>query len=317
MIQPSDEDIYAAADAVLACGRSATAERVRAHLGCGDPQRIGALLDRWWICLLDRLQRNTLPAPINHALSMLWEQATAQGRQEAEQAFSAQRQVGVEKAHNMEKSFAKRRQQLEGLLAKERRVFTNQRQRLLDRNERLREQLRQSRTIIKEAKVAVRFAEQELNKMQRHLGLYEVIDAQRRRHAHKQTLEFDAMTQELCRLFTYGADPSAISASASASASATKDADCNLWRDFAPLLEAAQHRLTPWLDELRRQLSVAPVQALEPDDYQRARSFAQAQVLKQLLDELRLQAVGYSAAVDELFFQLMPLYLQARQTLKD
>jgi hypothetical protein len=315
MIQPSDEDIYAAADAVLASGRSATAERVRAHLGCGDPQRIGALLDRWWICLLDRLQRNTLPAPINHALSMLWEQATAQGRQEAEQAFSAQRQVGVEKAHNMEKSFAKRRQQLEGLLAKERRVFTNQRQRLLDRNERLREQLRQSRTIIKEAKVAVRFAEQELNKMQRHLGLYEAIDAQRRRHAQKQALEFDAMTQELCRLFTYGADPSAISASASASA--TKDADCNLWRDFAPLLEAAQHRLTPWLDELRRQLSVAPVQALEPDDYQRARSFAQAQVLKQLLDELRLQAVGYSAAVDELFFQLMPLYLQARQTLKD
>ncbi|KPG96280.1 DNA-binding protein [Pseudomonas sp. RIT-PI-r] len=313
MIQPSDEDIYAAADAVLASGRSATAERVRAHLGCGNPQRIGVLLDRWWICLLDRLQRNTLPAPINHALSMLWEQATAQGRQEAEQAFSAQRQVGVEKAHNMEKSFAKRRQQLEGLLAKERRVFTNQRQRLLDRNERLREQLRQSRTITKEAKVAVRFAEQELNKMQRHLGLYEAIDAQRRRHAQKQALEFDAMTQELCRLFTYGADPSAISASAST----TKDAGYNLWRDFAPLLEAAQHRLTPWLDELRRQLSVAPGQALVPDDYQRARSFAQAQVLKQLLDELRQQAVGYSAAVDELFFQLMPLYLQARQTLKD
>jgi hypothetical protein len=313
MIQPSDEDIYAAADAVLASGRSATAERVRAHLGCGNPQRIGALLDRWWICLLDRLQSNTLPAPINHALSMLWEQATAQGRQEAEQAFSPERQVGVEKAHNMEKSFAKRRQQLEGLLAKERRVFNNQRQRLLDSNERLRELLRQSRTIIKEAKVAVRFAEQELKKTQRYLGLYEAIDAQRRRQAQKQALEFDAMTQELCRLFTFGADPSAISASASA----TKDADFNLWRDFAPLLEAAQHRLTPRLDELRRQLSVAPGQALEPDDYQRARTFAQAQVLKQLLDELRHQAVGYSAAVDELFFQLMPLYLQARQTLKD
>jgi hypothetical protein len=311
MIQPSDEDIYAAADAVLASGRNATVERVRAHLGRGNPQRIGALLDRWWICLLDRLQRNTLPAPINHALSMLWEQATAQGRRDAEQAFSRQRQVWVENAHIMEKSFAQGRQQLEGLLAKERRVFTNQRQRLLDSNERLREQLRQSRTIIKEAKVAVRFAEQELSKTQRHLGLYEAINAQRRRHAQKQALEFDAMKQELCRRFTFVADPFVIPASA------TKDAGCNLWRDFVPLLEAAQHMLTPRLDELRCQSSVAPGQALEPDDCQRARCFAQAQVLKQLLDELRQQAVGYSAAVDELFFQLMPLYLQARQTLKD
>ena len=93
MTELSDEDIIAAADAVLASGRNATPARARAQLGRGSPQRIGALLARWWAQLLDRLHRNTLPAPINHALGLLWEQATAQGRKDAEQAFARHRQA--------------------------------------------------------------------------------------------------------------------------------------------------------------------------------------------------------------------------------
>lgn len=71
-VDVSDEDIFAAADAILSSGRNATPARVRALLGRGSPQRIGALLDRWWAQLLDRLHRNTLPTPINQALGMLW-----------------------------------------------------------------------------------------------------------------------------------------------------------------------------------------------------------------------------------------------------
>jgi hypothetical protein len=90
-VDVSDEDIFAAADAVLASGRNATAARARAHLGRGSPQCIGDLLDQWWAKLLGRLQRDMLPAAIKMALGMLWDQATAHGRQDAERAFARQR----------------------------------------------------------------------------------------------------------------------------------------------------------------------------------------------------------------------------------
>ncbi|MHC8350858.1 DNA-binding protein [Pseudomonas sp. RT4P38] len=129
----SDEEIFAAADAVLASGRNATTARVRAQLGRGSPQRSGALLDRWWAQLLDRLHRNTLPAPINHALGLPWEQATAQGRQDAEQTSARQRQAWLDDRRVMEKAFAKQRQALEQSLTRERQAFADQRQRLLSR----------------------------------------------------------------------------------------------------------------------------------------------------------------------------------------
>lgn len=43
-----ENDVFAAADAVLGRGERPTVERVRLELGRGSPARVGALLDQWW-----------------------------------------------------------------------------------------------------------------------------------------------------------------------------------------------------------------------------------------------------------------------------
>lgn len=308
----SDEDIFAAADAVLASGRSATAARVRAHLGRGNPQRIGALLDQWWAQLLARLRQDTLPATLAQALGMLWEQATTQGRQDAEQAFARQREAWVEERRVMEKAFGKQRQALERLLTKERQAFADQRQRLLGSNERMRERLRQSRETAKDAKLAVRVAQKNLDKAQRQLAFAQVVNAQHRRHDHEHAVELHAVYLELFSRPLSVAGPSAISASA------PEGAGSNLWRDFMPLLEAAQRTFEPRFDELRRQLSAEPAgQCHELSKTQQDRCLGQLLVDQHLLDELRHQAMVYRSVVNALDDQYFPLCLAVRQKLGD
>jgi hypothetical protein len=48
-----ETDVFAAADAVLACGERPTVERVRLELG-RSPARVGGLLDQWWARLAER-----------------------------------------------------------------------------------------------------------------------------------------------------------------------------------------------------------------------------------------------------------------------
>jgi hypothetical protein len=54
-----ENDVFAAADAVLARGERPTVERVRLELGRGSPARVGALLDQWWEQLAGRLRGET------------------------------------------------------------------------------------------------------------------------------------------------------------------------------------------------------------------------------------------------------------------
>ena len=58
-----ENDVIAAADAVLERGERPTVERVPLELGRGSPVRFGSLLDQWWARLAGRLSGEShLPA---------------------------------------------------------------------------------------------------------------------------------------------------------------------------------------------------------------------------------------------------------------
>lgn len=92
-----ENDVFAAADAVLARGERPTVERVRLELGRGSPARVGALLDQWWEQLASRLRGETrlpgLPAEVAQAFVAIWQQATTLAQVVVEQSLDAQRQV--------------------------------------------------------------------------------------------------------------------------------------------------------------------------------------------------------------------------------
>lgn len=90
-----EEDVFAAADAVLARGERPTVERVRLELGRGSPARVGGLLDLWWGRLSARLKAETrlpaLPSDVSQAFITVWQQATHSAREAADIAFVGQR----------------------------------------------------------------------------------------------------------------------------------------------------------------------------------------------------------------------------------
>ena len=92
-----ENDVFAAADAVLARGERPTVERVRLELGRGSPARVGGLLDQWWAQLAARLSGETrlpaLPAEVSQAFVNVWQQAIHLAQAVAEQALVGQRQV--------------------------------------------------------------------------------------------------------------------------------------------------------------------------------------------------------------------------------
>jgi predicted nucleic acid-binding Zn-ribbon protein len=94
-----ENDVFAAADAVLARGERPTVERVRLELGRGSPARVGGLLDQWWARLADRLNGQSrlpaLPSEVSQAFVVVWQQAIHLAQGVAEQALVDQRQVLV------------------------------------------------------------------------------------------------------------------------------------------------------------------------------------------------------------------------------
>lgn len=100
-----ENDVFAAADAVLARGERPTVERVRLELGRGSPARVGALLDQWWEQLAGRLRGETrlpgLPAEVAQAFVAIWQQATLLAQGVAEQSLAGQRQVLAEEREEL------------------------------------------------------------------------------------------------------------------------------------------------------------------------------------------------------------------------
>lgn len=91
-----ENEVFAAADALLAAGERPTVERVRLAVGRGSPNTIGPLLDGWWAQLAERLQHRlalpAVPEAVGTALAQVWELALAAGRQQAEAAVAPERQ---------------------------------------------------------------------------------------------------------------------------------------------------------------------------------------------------------------------------------
>lgn len=100
-----ENDVFAAADAVLARGERPTVERVRLELGRGSPARVGALLDQWWEQLAERLRGETrlpdLPAELAQAFVAIWQQAITLAQGVAEQGLASQRQVLAEERESL------------------------------------------------------------------------------------------------------------------------------------------------------------------------------------------------------------------------
>lgn len=75
------EEIDAAADALLGQGLRPTVERVRGHLGRGSPNRVGPMLEAWFSRLAPRLGVATeddpraMPAGVRKAMESIWAQA--------------------------------------------------------------------------------------------------------------------------------------------------------------------------------------------------------------------------------------------------
>lgn len=92
-----ENDVFAAADAVLARGERPTVERVRLELGRGSPARLGGLLDQWWARLAERLNGETrlpaLPGEVSQPFVAVWQQAIYLAQGVAEQALAEQRLV--------------------------------------------------------------------------------------------------------------------------------------------------------------------------------------------------------------------------------
>lgn len=100
-----ENDVFAAADAVLARGERPTVERVRLELGRGSPARVGALLDQWWEQLAGRLRGETrlpgLPAEVAQAFTAIWQQAITLAQGVIEQSLAGQRQVLAEEREQL------------------------------------------------------------------------------------------------------------------------------------------------------------------------------------------------------------------------
>lgn len=92
-----ENDVFQAADAVLARGERPTVERVRAELGRGSPARVGQLLEQWWEELAQRLKGYALlpelPGDVAQAFAETWRLALAQGEAIAQSALMAEKNV--------------------------------------------------------------------------------------------------------------------------------------------------------------------------------------------------------------------------------
>lgn len=100
------EEVWAAADAVLTKGERPTIERVRQFLGRGSPNTVGPMLDGWYALLAKRLisadaaadapvpgkaGESPVPAPVMRAAQVLWGRALQQSRELAGQELRSER----------------------------------------------------------------------------------------------------------------------------------------------------------------------------------------------------------------------------------
>ena len=84
------EEVWSAADSLIADGLRPTIERVRQKIGRGSPNTVSPMLEAWFATLATRLGVNKredesdhVPKALQQALNVAWEIALAKGREEA------------------------------------------------------------------------------------------------------------------------------------------------------------------------------------------------------------------------------------------
>lgn len=94
------DEIWAAADALLKDGLRPTIERVRQKMGRGSPNTVSPMLEAWFASLGPRLgvmsapeQAGDLPAPVWQAMTQLWDTALMSTREQAAQELAKSRQL--------------------------------------------------------------------------------------------------------------------------------------------------------------------------------------------------------------------------------
>lgn len=99
----TQDQVNAAADAILGAGENPTVEKVRAALGTGSPNTVTRMLDAWRSQLGERLRQLSalpdVPAPVGQAMVTLWQLATDHASQAIAGRFAAER-AGLEAARN-------------------------------------------------------------------------------------------------------------------------------------------------------------------------------------------------------------------------
>lgn len=125
------EEVWAAADAVLALGERPTIERVRLQLGRGSPNTVGPMLDGWFGSLAGRLQAPSdpadsangpadvgipLPAPVMRAAKTLWGRALQHADERAADQFAQARtalEAQAESLRHAQEELAREQQRLD------------------------------------------------------------------------------------------------------------------------------------------------------------------------------------------------------------
>lgn len=93
------EEVWAAADSLIAAGERPTIERVRLKIGRGSPNTVSPMLEAWFatlgprlgIALADAQAEEGAPKELLHALNKVWAAAAASARDEADRALEPER----------------------------------------------------------------------------------------------------------------------------------------------------------------------------------------------------------------------------------
>lgn len=92
------EEVWAAADALIAAGERPTIERVRLKIGRGSPNTVSPMLESWFATLAPRLgvaaagiQAEGTPKELRQALDKVWTAAVASAHDEADRALESER----------------------------------------------------------------------------------------------------------------------------------------------------------------------------------------------------------------------------------
>lgn len=96
----TEDDVFKAADALVARGERPTIERLRSELGTGSPNTLLRHLDSWWRSLAARLNARAraiaipeAPADVQAAATHLWTRALAVANESAGQQYADSHQL--------------------------------------------------------------------------------------------------------------------------------------------------------------------------------------------------------------------------------